>query len=362
MRVVGQCLIAFLLIQTFANAQTLDPVADLFARVNRERIARGLTPYALNAKLTVSAQAHADDLARTGKYRTPDEGHVGSDGSSVFDRVAQAGYGAYSWGRRIGENWANAKDPATAFSMWMDSTPHRNNILHALYREVGIGVAKASEYGYIYILDFGAQPNVLPFFINDDSAETRTADVTLTLGDEQISPGGDGSNNIGHPTQVQISNSADFAGSQWQPYAAQIKWTLSKPGTQTVYVKYRDAKGRTATASDSIILNIPATPSPSPTRTLTRTPRPTNTATATPTLAPSDTPTSTPTETATSTPTAPATPTIIPETPTVQPSPTSTIAVMAATAWDATSLMGAFGFAIVAMMLVAVFKGTGIKN
>lgn len=361
LRVVGQSIVVFLLIQTFANAQSIDSVADLVARINRERIARGLTPYALNKQLTAAAQAHANDLARTGKYRSPDEGHLGADGSSVFDRVALAGYGAFSWGRRIGENWAHYNDVARAFSEWMDSPPHRNNILHALYREIGIGVAKATDGGNIYIIDFGAQPNVLPFFINDGSTETRVVDVTLTLGDEQVSPGGDGSNNMGHPAEVQISNSADFAGGKWQPYAAQVKWTLpSKAGTQTVYVKYRDAKGRTATASDAIVLNIPVTPSPSPTRTLTRTPRPTITATPTLTLSPSETPTSTPTDSATMTVTA--TPTNIPETPTVQPSPTTTVAVIAANVWDASSIIGALGFAIVAMMLVAVFKGIGIQN
>ncbi|MBI5035469.1 MAG: CAP domain-containing protein [Chloroflexi bacterium] len=386
LRVVGQCIVVFLLIQTLANAQSVDPIVDLLTRINRERVARGLTPYALNAKLSAAAQSHANDLAHTGKYRSPNEGHAGSNGSSALDRVASVGYGAFSWGRRVGENWANAKDPAAAFSMWMDSAPHRNNILHSVYRELGIGAAKAAEYGYIYILDFGAQPNVLPFFINDGSAETRTVAVTLTLGDEQASPGGDGSNNIGHPTEVQISNSADFAGSKWQPYAVQVNWTLpSKAGTQTVYVKYRDAKGRTATASDSIALNIPVTPSPSPTRTLTRTPRPTNTATTTstvtrtltpspsetPTLTPTEistsTPTVTPTETSTSTPTVTPTLIIIAKTPTAQPSPTTTVSVIAANALDASaidasSIIGAIGFAIVAMMLVAVFKDTGIRN
>ncbi|HEX7594256.1 MAG TPA: CAP domain-containing protein, partial [Anaerolineae bacterium] len=66
-----------------ASAQSPDAVADLAARVNRERLARGLVPYALNAKLTAAAQAHANDIARTGNFS-----HTGSDGSTVFDRVA----------------------------------------------------------------------------------------------------------------------------------------------------------------------------------------------------------------------------------------------------------------------------------
>ena len=356
LRAVTLCLVVVLLMPTYLAAQIPDAAVDLAARVNHERIARGLAPYAMNAQLTAAAQAHADDLARTGKYRTPEEGHVGSDGSSVFDRVARTGYGAYSWGRRLGENWAHYADTARAFSEWMDSAPHRNNILHPLYREIGIGVAKVADGGYIYIIDFGAQPNVLPFFINDISTETRTTDVVLTLGDEQVSPNGDGASNIGHPIEIQISDAADFAVSKWQPYAARVNWTLpSSAGTKTVYVKYRDAKGRTATARDSIILNIPVTPSPSPTRTLTRTPRPTMTTSPLPTGTPTDLPTEVP-------PTIPiltATPTIVTATPTATTSPTLTPVAMAASAFDGSFVMSALGFAVIIVILFAVLKGNG---
>ncbi len=263
-------------------------VVDLTTRINRERIANGLTPYALNAQLTKSAQAHADDIARTQQY-----GHVGSDGSNTQQRVERAGYGKYSWGFRVGENWAHYSSVANAFAMWMDSTPHRNNILHAYYREIGIGIAPTRVGLFVFVIDFGAQPNALPFFINDGAAETRATTVTLTLSDEQVAPSGDGNDRIGHPTQVLISNSADFSNARWQPYARKIDWTLAPSnGTQTILVQYRDARNRTTTASQSISLKIPA--SPTPTRTVTLTPRPTDIFTATP--MPTETPaiTSTP--------------------------------------------------------------------
>lgn len=341
----------FISLPSIVDAQSNNLVADLAARINRERILRGLVPYALNAQLTAAAQAHANDLAQSGKMRSPQDGHIGTDGSTVFNRVARTSYGAYSWGHRLGENWAHYQDVATAFQMWMESVPHRANILHALYREMGIGIAPSTLGGYVFVVDFGAQPNVLPIFINDTATETKSADVTITLNDEQVQPNGDGASNIGHPIEIQISNTADFANAKWQPYVSKINWTLTPgAGTKTVYVKYRDAKGRTATAFDSIMLSEPGTPSPTVTRTVTRTPTltrtrtplPTHVATATP--SPTDTPLATPT----SAPTLTATPTL-----TVTPTPSfaETMTMMPNSA-----ALGAVSLATAVAILIAVTK------
>ncbi|MBI5304793.1 MAG: CAP domain-containing protein [Chloroflexi bacterium] len=355
-----------------ADAQSANVTADLLARINRERVARGLAPLALNASLTAAAQNHANDVVNSGKY-----GHVGSDGSMAADRAARAGYGAYSWGRRIGENWANYRDTATAFAMWMESAPHRGNILHPLYRELGIGVAPTTIGTFVYVLVFGAQPNVLPVFINDGAPRTTDLNVRLTLTTDEVAPAGDGAN-IGKPTEVQISNASNFAGASWQPFASPIKWTLAEDAsTKTVYVKYRDAKGRTATSSASIAFgasndapagrapaaqiaatstrDVTATPRATATltRTATRAPA-TSTVTATATIAPTETssptPTDSPTETATWTP---------------MPSPTITPFVVTATpesraeTTDANQLpdpvaLGAFGIGVMLGVLALV--------
>lgn len=50
-----------------------------------------------------------------------------------------------------------------------------------------------------------------------------------------------------------ISENPDFIDAVWQPYTPEIGWLLSEgEGWKTVYVKTRDALGRTAVASDSI--------------------------------------------------------------------------------------------------------------
>ena len=347
---VGALFVA-LFVATMANAaraQAPNVAVDLLARINHERVARGLAPYALNAQLTAAAQAHAEDVARAGRYdQNGLAGHIGSDGSTVFDRVARVGYGAYSWGRRLGENWAWYHDVASAMVMWMGDAPHRDNILNPFYREIGIGVAPAPSGGFVYITDFGAQPNVLPVFIDDGASATRTLSVTLTLTSEAVVPNGDGAKTIGQATQVEISNAPNFAGARWQPFAQNIAWTLSSGGgAKTVYVKYRDAQGRTATANDSIVFVAPATATPRPTATRTRTPRPTATVTAT----------DTPTETATPewTPTETLTPTGVPDTPTPLASPTLA-ATDSPVAQSMNSVaLGAFGISVMLGVLAIV--------
>lgn len=259
---------------TPTHAQSRDAIADLAGRINRERTMRGLVPYAQSAALDAAAQAHANDIARTGI-----NSHTGSDGSDVRERVARAGYGAYSWGRRVGENWAWYPDAATAMQMWMNSAPHTDNILHPVYREFGIGIAPGKPGTFIYVVDFGAQPNVLPIFIQRDGRDSSSARVTLALSNETYAASGDGANTIGLATQVEISSSPDFTSAQWQTFAPRFDWTMNN-GSKSVYVKFRDARGRIVTSSDSIGFGVPAaatTSVPKPTATLTPRPRPTAT-------------------------------------------------------------------------------------
>lgn len=275
-------------------AQSPDAIADLAARINRERISRGMIPYALSASLNAAAQAHANDIALTGV-----NSHTGSDGSDVRVRVARAGYGSYSWGRRVGENWARYPDATTAMQMWMNSTPHTKNILHAVYREFGIGIAPGKNGATIYVVDFGAQPNVLPVFIQPDGRDISSGRVSLALNNENYAASGDGANTIGLATQVEISNSPDFANAQWQPYAPQFAWTLSG-NSKTVYVKFRDARGHTTTSSDTLGPSVGGaiiptfTPTLKPTATSTARPRGSATRTSLPAPTAVTNPTDTP--------------------------------------------------------------------
>jgi hypothetical protein len=55
---------------------------------------------------------------------------------------------------------------------------------------------------------------------------------------------------------MELSNSSDFSGSTWIPYATTLPWTLtSGNGEKTVYVNYRNVQGAAVgSANDSIEL------------------------------------------------------------------------------------------------------------
>jgi uncharacterized protein YkwD len=117
--------------------------------INQKRAANGLPPYSLAPELMRSAQAQAADCTARGWC-----GHIGSDGSDTRAREVRAGYNPTVWG----ENWVQARDPVKAVEWWYNETPpndpHRKNLLHTRYNQVGVGITQ-SENGYYFIADFG---------------------------------------------------------------------------------------------------------------------------------------------------------------------------------------------------------------
>ncbi len=326
----------------FAAAQG-DDAAQILARINALRQQNGLLPLALSSTLTSSAQRHSDDMARTGNID-----HTGSDGSSIESRVLEAGYGHWRnfgiWGENIyGGQLANVD---AAWDFWINSSVHRANILKPRYREIGIGVGR-SDNGTYYTLNFGSQPNVLPFFVTGSAPV-----VTLLLTNENDITTGEGVAIMGQATQVRIAEGTDTSKAPWQPWAQSIPFQLSDgTGQKTITVEYKDDLGRGTQASRTFNVADLAAPQPTPTETVAATPTVNVTPTTTDTPAPTATGTPQPTETATPPPTetATASPTDTPqpqETPTAEPptasataGPTVTPAVLASPTPRATSMI-----------------------
>ncbi len=311
--------IACLVVVSFpASAQEPDPLVTWQVLVNQARLDEGLPPYGFSRLLTDAAQRHADDLATHQIWS-----HTGSDGSTSRQRVAEAGYAAWTWNSGeliVGENfWTGFGTTADAMDFFLEDPPHRENILSTTHREMGIGVATDTEGRNYYVLDFGARPNVLPIFVNDGAASTDQPQVAVRLTNEDARPGGQGATFMGQAIEIRINNQPDFNNLPWERWEPLVPWTLPDiPGENTVYVQFRDAAGRTAASADTIFLGegTPATSTPVP-------PTPTPEPTATP-IPPSPTPepSATPEPAATLEPTAPA----IPEptgvlTPTIAPTP-----------------------------------------
>jgi uncharacterized protein YkwD len=102
---------------------------------NRERTEAKLPPLKVNPQLTEAARDHARDMAEHQKL-----GHEGSDGSTVSKRVKQRGYRYQD----VGENVATGETSERVMRSWLDSPPHRQNILDN-FSEIGVAMAPDAE-------------------------------------------------------------------------------------------------------------------------------------------------------------------------------------------------------------------------
>jgi len=220
--------------------------------------------------------------------------HTSLDGRTLSDRISQAGY--LNW-TVAGENIAAGfSTPESVMEGWLNSPPHRSNILGSLFNEIGVGYAYDANdafgpYYHYWVQNFGARWNNYPVIINREQATTASSTVELFIYGQ------------GWATQMLVSNYPDFRNAQWEPYTSQKVWTLLPGnGTRTVYVRLKNAAGQTLDNQDDIVVYGQVEPSPTATPTpvpptATPTPMP---PTTTPTPAP---PTATPTMTPTPTPT-----------------------------------------------------------
>lgn len=275
--------------------------------MNEARLGAMLPPYRPSNQLAAAAQRHADDVVTNG-ISDPDDVHLGSDGTHEQERVAEAGYPAWTWNSGqliVDENmWFGHGTIDDAMAFFLGSEPHRNNLFSTRYREIGVGVAQDGQERSCYVLVFGVRPNVLPIFINDGAESTDDPQVAIHLTNEEARPEGEGADFMGRAIEVRISDQMDWEGLAWQPWEEYVSWNLPDvPGEHAVYVQFRDAAGRTAISQDVIILDqgappaptaspkptatpVPPTSTPEPTATPLPTPTPTATATPVPTLEP----------------------------------------------------------------------------
>ncbi len=231
----------------FAHAQGPDQ-AEALAKLNEARRLNGVAPLAWNAQLEKVAQRHSDDMASKGFV---DE--VGSDGSSPRQRIEQSVYAKWPSMRVWGESiYAGQTTFDEALNFFLSDDAQRRVLVSVRVREVGIGITKDNLRTY-WTVTLGAQPNLLPVFINDDAAVTKDRQVAVQLTQEDAVPNGEGIA-IGRVLEVRISDKSDFSNAAWQPWEQLLPFTLSRgTGIKTIYIQMRDGAGRTTIATDSIV-------------------------------------------------------------------------------------------------------------
>lgn len=109
--------------------------------VNSERRANGLPPYDVDDQLTLVARHHSEDMVARGYFD-----HVTPEGITLRDRLQRAGITAQWVGENIQRNSQAGEEAVTYAMQWfMQSTPHRRNILHQHYTHIGVGVARGGN-------------------------------------------------------------------------------------------------------------------------------------------------------------------------------------------------------------------------
>ena len=128
------------------NAGYANQVASL---INTERANAGLSVLTVNAQLAAAAQGHAADMACNNMVS-----HTGSDGSSVYSRIAASGYSS----SYVEEIIYSGGGPQAAVSWWMSDQIHRDAILNPNATDMGVGYANFSNgaYGDYIAVDFGS--------------------------------------------------------------------------------------------------------------------------------------------------------------------------------------------------------------
>jgi uncharacterized protein YkwD len=114
--------------------------AVLLNAANAERAKNGATMLAEDSALDALATAYAREMAARNFFS-----HFTPEGLSPFDRMDKAGL-QYGY---AAENIALDSTPAEAATSLWNSPEHRENILGAHYRRIGIGTVVFDEHLYV---------------------------------------------------------------------------------------------------------------------------------------------------------------------------------------------------------------------
>ena len=108
--------------------------AEVLSLVNQRRQAAGLQPVAVEQRLANSAAGYTRVLAEHNWFS-----HTGPDGSTLVTRDEAAGF---PFTVQLGEVLAwgsNGWTPAEIVQAWIDSAPHREQLLNPIYARAGVG-------------------------------------------------------------------------------------------------------------------------------------------------------------------------------------------------------------------------------
>jgi uncharacterized protein YkwD len=125
-----------------AEYQNYDMASAVIGYVNQARASQGLGALTPNGALAAAAEGYAQYLTDTNQFT-----HDANGG--LLARIQAAGYGGGYAGEAIWEGWGNYAS-GDVVDEWLNSPPHREILLGAVYTDIGVGC---------YVIDDDGQPN-----------------------------------------------------------------------------------------------------------------------------------------------------------------------------------------------------------
>ena len=147
------------------------PEGMLFNAANRDRASAGLPPFQWDASLADAARAHAQEMVRrnTLSHQFPGE-------PALQDRGRQAG-ARFSM---IAENVAEGPNASGLHLQWMNSAPHRANLLDRELNSIGIAVMRNGNM-YFAVEDFSVGVPQLTLSEQENEVRSQLADYGLQV-------------------------------------------------------------------------------------------------------------------------------------------------------------------------------------
>jgi hypothetical protein len=167
------------LVLGFSSSISVEEVINL---TNQERAKAGLPPLTQNAQLTQAALAKASDM-----YAQDYWAHTSPKGVQPWSFIRNAGY-SY---RHAGENLArDFSDSASMMSAWMASSSHKENILNAHYRDIGVAVVDGTLQGLEtrLVVQMFAAPAALPVAKPQKTQEETAEPAAQSAQEENLKP------------------------------------------------------------------------------------------------------------------------------------------------------------------------------
>jgi Cysteine-rich secretory protein family len=173
---IAICICLFLIASFVSHAQQVpsEPEQKLLDLTNQARAEHGLQALQWDPALAAAAQAHAQKMVdqRTLSHQLPGEPDLSA-------RAGQAGAHFHE----IAENVAMGGNVDALQKEWMNSTPHRTNILDPKLDHVGIGLVERSGYIYAAVV-FDSSVATM----NTDQTEQKIADLLRQRGVDPSKP------------------------------------------------------------------------------------------------------------------------------------------------------------------------------